>query len=537
MDHLTQRRLVLPVIPVIALIAALLLHGHLTTVWHPRGTGGFRLVSTQFLAPSPSFRSASVSTAIAVTPDGGTVLAGTTYSKTFPVQSAFQASAQSRWPDSSGFITSLRQRGGIRFSTYFGGPGITPRGVAVDPAGNIYLTGIAASSHLPTRHAFQARRSAGSCSWCGDAFLAKLNLAGQLIYSTYLGGSMNDGGMAVAADAAGDAYVTGYTTSDDFPIRHAVQRQYAGPDFDKSDAHYSASDPGGDAFLAVFGPSGALLSSTYLGGARDDVGTGIAVDRRGRIVVVGNTVSSAFPYGPTSHSSNDYPDVFITEMDPQREHSHTIRFGGENGATVSGIALGRNGTMYIAGATVSHHLPTRNAVQPDYAGGSCIVGDETVDCTDAFVAGLRPRGRLVFSTYLGGSGNDGGYPYGTDLAVGGIGVAPSGTVYIASVTDSHDFPTSGTFWPQRWSCNAHSNPCTHAFLAAFAPTGHLIAITDVGATGDGTVFLAVNKQGHALVTGDIPPPSVGSTAKVGRSTASGSAMFVLEAMTERTART
>ena len=174
--------------------------------------------------------------------------------------------------------------------------------IAVDDSGNAYVTGSTSSAKFPTSSgAFQSAVAGQS-----DAFVAKLNPAGNaLVYSTYLGGSTTDVGNGIAVDSTGNAYVTGYTDSTNFPIMNAYQSMFGG---------------GGDAFVAKLNAAGsALLYSTYLGGSGSENGTyrvgGIAVDRTGNAYVTGITFSTNFPISNALQTVNyGGGDAFVTDL-------------------------------------------------------------------------------------------------------------------------------------------------------------------------------------------------------------------------------
>ena len=168
----------------------------------------------------------------------------------------------------------------LSYSTYLGGTGNDAGlGIAVDFAGNAYVTGQTDSINFPTvspiQPGFGGGPAAASYAFSGDAFVTKFNAGGSLVYSTYLGGSGGDAGYSIAVDSAGNAYVTGRTTSTNFPTTPgAFQRVYGGGN--------TGVAQGGDAFVAKLNSAGsALVYSTYLGGASDDWGSGIAVDSAG----------------------------------------------------------------------------------------------------------------------------------------------------------------------------------------------------------------------------------------------------------------
>ena len=206
--------------------------------------------------------------------------------------------------------------------------------------------------------------NAGGC----DAFLTKLNPAGNaLVYSTYLGGSDFEITLGTAVDAAGDAYVTGGTSSSDFPTVNPIQTAYAG---------------NVDAFVAKVNRNGtALVYSTYLGGTDFDFGRGIVVDAARNSYIVGGTVSTDFPTAnPLQAANAGDEDVFLTKLNRTGNALVFSTFlGGSSWEEPSGIALGPSGDAYIQGTTASSDFPVVKALQPANGGG-----------LDAFVARIRP---------------------------------------------------------------------------------------------------------------------------------------------------
>ena len=152
----------------------------------------------------------------------------------------------------------------------------------MDSTGSAYVTGYTSSTDFPTANAFQGKNASGPFG--DDAFVAKLSPTGSaLVYSTYLGGSGNDAGFDIAVDSAGNAYVTGFTSSTDFPTANGLQSIEGG--FEN-----------GDAFVTKFNAAGSALDySTYLGGGGSDHGESIAVDSAGNAYVTGPTLSTDFP--------------------------------------------------------------------------------------------------------------------------------------------------------------------------------------------------------------------------------------------------
>jgi len=239
-----------------------------------------------------------------------------------------------------------------------------------------------------------------------------------LLYSTYLGGSVSDGGYGIAVDAAGSAYVTGYTGSPDFPTANPLQPSLSGYD---------------NAFVAKLNPTGsALVYSTYLGGSGGDIGYGIAVDMVGNAYVAGLTSSSDFPTAnplQDAYGGGDY-DGFVAKLSSTGSALvFSTYLGGSGNDQPIGIAVDKKGNAYVTGATSSLDFPTASPLQGAYGGGSF----------DGFVAKLNSAGSaLVYSTYLGGTNEDGG---------GSIAVDTAGSAYVAGYTGSRNFPTANPLQP------------------------------------------------------------------------------------------
>ena len=295
--------------------------------------------------------------AIAVDAAGSAYVTGTAHSTNFPTTPGdFQTTYGG---NGDAFVTKLNPKGtALVYSTYLGGTSYDyGYGIAVDGAGNAYVTGYTASSDFPTTPgAFQTTYAGGN----GDAFVTKLNPKGTaLVYSTYLGGSDSDGGYGIAVDSAGNAYVTGYTASTDFPTTPgAFQTTFGG---------------NGDAFVTKLNPTGtALVYSTYLGGTRGDLGLGIAVDSAGNAYVTGYTASSDFPTTPgafqTTYGGNQ--DAFVTKLNPKGTALvYSTYLGGTSGDFGLGIAVDSAGNAYVTGGTEFTDFPTTaGAYQTTYGG-------------------------------------------------------------------------------------------------------------------------------------------------------------------------
>jgi hypothetical protein len=349
------------------------------------------------------------------------------------------------------------------YSTYLGGSGDDwSWGIAVDSSGNAYVTGPTASRNFPTANALQASNRGSN-----DAFVTKLNAAGSaLVYSTYLGGSGEDGGSAIAVDSSGNAYVTGLTSSRNFPTANAVQASYGGGMY--------------DAFVTKLNAAGsALVYSTYLGGSDEDGGSGIAVDSSGNAYVTGMTNSSNFPTANALQASNrGSNDAFVTKLNAAGSALVYSTYLGGSGDEVGLIAVDSSGNAYVTGETSSGNFPTANALQASSGGGR----------SDAFVTKLNAAGSaLVYSTYLGGSGEEGG---------SGIAVDSSGNAYVTGYTGSSNFPTANAL-------QASNRGSNDAFVTKLNATGSaLVYSTYLGGSGSDEGWgIAVDSSGSVYVTG------------------------------------
>src|SRR5258708_3638404 len=357
---------------------------------------------------------------------GNAYVTGGTDSKDFPVMNPLQPTyGGGNW---DGFVGEINSQGSaLVYSTFLGGSGDenlssgTPA-IAGDSTGNTYVTGSTNSSDFPVSpNAFQKKCNRGSnCYAYGDAFVAKISPGGSaFVYSTYLGGSRTDLTNGIAADGAGNAYVTGSTRSPNFPTTPGAFQTTCG---DGQQCQY------GDAFVTKLNPSGsALVYSTFMGGSGYDYGHDIAVDNTGNAYVTGWTSSTNFPtrnaMQPTS-GGGQY-DAFVFKLNPAGSGLvYSTYLGGTSDDWGFGIALDSSEDVYVIGHTESLNFPTASPFQKHHRGGNT---------TDVFVSKLNAAGSaLLFSTYLGGSLTDNGFR----LAVDGSGYA-----YVTGNTSSTDFPT------------------------------------------------------------------------------------------------
>ncbi|MCS1351337.1 SBBP repeat-containing protein [Mechercharimyces sp. CAU 1602] len=302
----------------------------------------------------------------------------------------------------------------VFYSTYIGGNDFDrARGIAVNAKGEAYIKGITNSANFPiTTGAFKTILVGDF-----DAFITRLNATGtSLIYSTYLGGSSSEfssivvGGIAV--DSRDQAFVTGSTTSTDFPVTSgAFQTLFGG---------------GTDAFVTRLNATGSsLLYSTYLGGSSVDSGFDIAINENGNAYVIGGTVSTDFPItgGAFQTIFRGNVEVFVTQLSPAGSSLiYSTFLGGDRDDVGLGITLDKLTNAYVTGQTDSTNFPTTNGAFQTMLGG----------LNDAFVTKINAAGNdLIYSTYLGGSQDD-----------NGVGIALDGATnaYVTGFTRSTNFP-------------------------------------------------------------------------------------------------
>jgi hypothetical protein len=310
---------------------------------------------------------------ITVDREGNACVAGKTSSFDFPTKNAMQSAKKGG--EYEAFVTKLTAAGVLFYSTYLGGSGDDEiNGIAVDDSGNVFVTGLTFSTNFPTLNARQSA-TAGS----GDAFVTKLTADGTLAMSSYLGGSSEDAGIGVALDGIGNIYLTGTTTSNDFPLRNALQTVGGGET--------------GDLFVTKLLGNGEIVYSTYLGGSNGDVVGGIDVDANGIVVIGGSTASTDFPMmGPFqgSHTGGTW-DAFVAGLAPNGALSFSSYLGGFASDFGHSIAVDNIGNAYITGSTTSTDFPTKNPLQASYAGG----GDAFVTKL-SFESGSMSVGREAF---------------------------------------------------------------------------------------------------------------------------------------------
>ena len=392
---------------------------------------------------------------IALDAAGNIYLTGLTSSSDFPHTTDLTTDAIST--NENCFVMKLNPSATqVIYSTLIGGSNFDAcNGIGLDSAGNAYVAGATMSTDFPTVKGVQTSLMTSlSSPYNVDAFIAKLSADGtKLLYSTYLGGSNADAALAIVTDPAGNAYVTGYTDSTNFPVSNGVIQ----PSFGGSGGQYDTTYSSGDAFVIKMSPTGSIVYSTYLGGKRDDIGFAIAIDAQGNAYVGGSTLSTNFPtmlpfqaqnagYGGETNPAGINNDIFyagdgfIAELNPTGTALvFSSYLGGSLDDRVAGVAVDSTGNIWVTGQTLSQapSFPiTPNATQTTNAGDNGS-NQGVFQLGDAFLTEISASRTITFSTFLGGASAD----WASSVALDG-----QGGVIIAGGTSSNNFPaTKGAY--------------------------------------------------------------------------------------------
>ncbi len=373
--------------------------------------------------------------AIAADAEGNTYLTGVTWSTNFPVLNPVQSHHADDGEQKDVFIAKINTEGELVYATYFGGEQSEEgNSIAVDAAGNAYVTGQTFSPDLPMFNAWQPAFGGDE-----DAYVLKLNPTGQLLWATFIGGSESEEANTVAVDQNGRVYIGGEVYSDDYPLLNPWSSAVFGEDDE-------------DAFLSIFDNDGQLVYSTYISAPHRDQIFRLAVDDQGIVYATGMTSSPDFPlvHPIQSHYGGDWDDAFVLKFDPwHNKMLYSTFLGGEGRDEGWGIDVDKNGNAYITGHTTSRSFPVTNAVQP-WLGGEA----------DVFVTKINSGGdALLYSTYIGGTGVDKAW---------GLALDTLKNVYITGETKSTNFPVTQYALQQMFQGGE-----TDAFVLRFAPNGDL----------------------------------------------------------------
>jgi uncharacterized repeat protein (TIGR01451 family) len=381
---------------------------------------------------------------IGVDAQGNAIVGGITAAGSFPTTAgAFQATTGRAVGGTTGFVTKLNAGGsGLVYSTYLGGStsnfasvGDEVRALVVDSQGRAVVTGATSSPNFPTTpNAYQP----ALFGFSANAFVTQLSADGSsLIYSTYLGGpNDNDGGEAIAVDAAGNFYVAGTTANNGGTGTPNTNFPTTGG------AHQATKPVTPMGFFSKLDPTagaGGLVYSTILGGSNPTFPRGIAVDAQGRAYVVGRTSGGTFPTTPSAlqsgfngdDSSNPLGDAFLSVFDPSRSGADSLVYstylGGSKSDVAYAVAIDAQGRAVVTGSTSSPQFPSKDAL-------AAFPGGKAAFVLRLDIAQAGPNS-LSEGTFLGGSN---GQAEGRGLAVDA-----QGNVYVAGSTGAADFATIG----------------------------------------------------------------------------------------------
>ncbi|MCY6354152.1 SBBP repeat-containing protein [Clostridium sp. ZS2-4] len=392
---------------------------------------------------------------IAVDNAGNVYVTGRTYSSDFPTDNGFDTMLKG---STDAFVTKIDGIPSIVYSSYLGGSG-SDYGyrIAVDNGGNVYVTGATYSLDFPTDNGFDTHYNGN-----GDVFVTKIDSVPSIVYSSYLGGSGVDWGNSIVVDNVGNVYVTGYTSSVDFPTDNGFDTNLSG---------------NGDVFVTKIDVTPSIVYSSYLGGSSWDYGWGIAVDNEGNVYVTGHTYSTDFPtdngFDTTLKGSRD---VFVTKIDSTPSIVYSSYLGGSSSDYGYGIAVDNEGNVYVTGFTYSSDFPTNNGFDTNLSGS-----------VDAFVTKIDGTPSIVYSSYLGGSDRD----YGR-----GIAVDNGGNVYVTGYTESSDFPIDNGF-------GTTLKGSVDAFVTKIDSTPSIVYSSYLGgSSSDEGWGIAVDDAGNVYVTGE-----------------------------------
>jgi Beta-propeller repeat len=435
------------------------------------------LVIDPVLTYSTYIGGSSYDTALSIALDtsGDAYVTGITSSAAFPTTAGtFQAGPGSG--DSNAFVTKLNGTGGAIYSTFLGGSGDDSSWkIAVDSSNNVYVTGGTYSSDFPTTPG--AFRTSRTQPFGAEAFVTKLDSTGAaLVYSTFLGPKYDDDG-GIAVDLSGNAFVTGFTASSNFPTTPGAFQAAPAGDY--------------EAFVTKLNSAGtALIYSTFLGGSGYEESHGIVIDSSGNAYVIGLTGSTDFPTTAGAFQTafrGDRFDAFVTKLNSTGTGlAYSTYLGGSGDDYGYGIALGSSGNVYVTGFTYSADFPTTaGAFQTTNGGGA-----------DAFVTKLTSTGAVSYSTFLGSDQDDVG---------NAVGVDSSGNALITGYTNSFaNFPVTA---------DALFNTGATPFLSKLDGSGATLHYsTYLGGNAGSGRGIAVDSSGNAYVAGGIYSALLPTTA-------------------------
>ncbi len=452
------------------------------------------------------------------TNDGSIYMAGQTFSTQFtnwPVPpGAYQTNFHGGTLTGDAFVAKFDNAAqNLIYFTYLGGSGDDAAyGLAVDTNGDAYIAGVTDSTNFPVRNGIYTNISGTLNTHLGvypvDAFVAELGPGGSnLVYSTYLGGESADAAFGIAVDLAGNAYVTGFTYSTNFPVKSPVPYQLAGTTnlylnhlACTNTVYYNAN-----AFIAKIAPGGNnLIYSTYFGGNNFDIGEGIAVDNLNQVYVTGFTASTNFPnlnafqkYLNGSTNQDSALDAFVAKFDSTGTNLlYSTFLGGINDDVAYSVAADNNGAAYVTGWTVSTNFPNTVTNSNLYNGLTNNLYYGYSLTTNAFLTKITNgvQAGIAYSTVFGGTNLN------TDVGYG-VALDAAGNVFVVGTTSSTNFPvTTNNLSGFLRATNSGGND---VFVIAFNTnaTALLYSAYLGGSADDFGYGIAVDSLGNAYVVG------------------------------------
>jgi hypothetical protein len=450
---------------------------------------------------------------VALDTNGFVYVAGETLSTKLATAGAYQTNFAGGSLTGDAFVAKFSYNGtnvALVYCTYLGGSQDDfADSLAVDYAGDVFLTGFTDSPNFPTTNALYPKILGHAYPlgyYNGNAFVAELDPTGShLLYSTYFGGSgtfvnfnSGDEGTGIAVDSAGNAYVTGYTASTNFPATNSLAYQLAGTTnvlLNRLAGFYNA-------FLAKIGPGGTnLLYSTYFGGTNVDVAEGIAVDSSGAVYLAGFTDSTNFPttnavqpfLGSFTNTVPTY-DAFAAKFAQPSSTNlmlvYSTFLGGTNSDLGYGVAADSAGNAYVTGGTSSPNFPNTATNVPGLFNKLTNNLNGIILTTNAFLVKLDPTGNLLYSAVFGGNSVD---------VASGVAVDPLGDAFVCGSTTSTNFPTTNnaTYLP------ATNSGGSDVFVTAFSADGSVLLYSVYlgGAANDFGYGIVVDTNDSAYVVG------------------------------------
>ncbi|MBN2088924.1 SBBP repeat-containing protein [candidate division KSB1 bacterium] len=383
---------------------------------------------------------------IVIDREGNAYITGTTYSTDFPVSSS--AYARTNCGTNDGFVTKLNSAGsGLIYSTYIGG-GLNddPESIVVDNSGQVYIVGttnssLAGANAFPTTSGAFDQTHNGSGS--NDIFITKFNTSGTgLVYSTLIGGTLHDYGNAIDIDENGNAYITGETTSSDYPTTLNA--------YDQLHNHNL------DVIVTKLNSTGSrLVYSTFLGGSGNDRGYALCVDRQGNAYIAG-FAQTGFPTtaGVYDQSLNGPGDCFLTKLNSFGSDLHFSTFlgGNSDNEIAKYVGLDQGGNLLVAGRTKSTDFPTTSDAYDRTHNGD----------QDVFIAKFNlSASELSYSTFIGGTRGE---------ECSGMTIDGNGALYITGSTESNDFPTTNNVYDPNFNGGSSDAYVTKISFSAGSPT-------------------------------------------------------------------